>query len=377
MPSSTPPPALRSQEIDDLLHDTTEPGSLYPSEIFWRDHQKWLEEQGYLLRRRYRPDWVPSWTGTKKSPRSFEDGHSSHNPQIMDAKRMSDGKVVVLKRVQKSLNPQELEITSMFSVEPLASDPRNHCVPIYAALQSPHDEDSVLLVMPLLRQYNKPRFYTYGEAIECFRQLFEGVQFMHQHRVAHRDIHYRNTMMDPLPIVSEVYHPILDAWNYDGTNRRVHYFLRTGNPTKYYFIDFGISRRYSEDCTSPREPIIMGGDRSVPEFKHSNDPCDPFPTDIYYLGNLLREDLLEKYRGFEFIQALVSEMVQDDPSKRPTIDEVIKRFESIRSSLSTWKLRSRIVGRKDSNFAGFFRTLKHVYLTAGFVVRKIPPLPTP
>ena len=70
-------------------------------------------------------------------------------------------------------------------------------------------------------------------------------------------------------------------------------------------------------------------------------------------------------------------MVQDDPSKRPTIDEVIKRFESIRSSLSTWKLRSRIVGRKDSNFAGFFRTLKHVYLTAGFVVRKIPPLPTP
>ena len=100
-------------------------------------------------------------------------------------------------------------------------------------------------------------------------------------------------MMDPLPLVSEIYHPILDAWNYDGAKRRVEYYLRTGHPTRYYFIDFGISRRYSEDCKSPREPQIMGGDRSVPEFQDSVDPCDPFPTDIYYLGNLLRKDILQ------------------------------------------------------------------------------------
>lgn len=48
--------------------------TLLSSEVFWRDHQVWLAEQGYMLRPRYRPDWVPSWTGTGKAWRRHEDG---------------------------------------------------------------------------------------------------------------------------------------------------------------------------------------------------------------------------------------------------------------------------------------------------------------
>jgi hypothetical protein len=33
------------------------------TEEFWRDHQKWLQDCGYLLRPRYLPGWVPSWIG--------------------------------------------------------------------------------------------------------------------------------------------------------------------------------------------------------------------------------------------------------------------------------------------------------------------------
>ena len=29
------------------------------------EHQKWLEEKGYMLRPRYRPGWVPSWENGK------------------------------------------------------------------------------------------------------------------------------------------------------------------------------------------------------------------------------------------------------------------------------------------------------------------------
>ena len=61
----------------------------------------------------------------------------------------------------------------MWSAEPLASDPRNHCVPVYDVLQSPQDEDIVLLVLPFLFLYDKPRFRTFGEAVECFYQLIE------------------------------------------------------------------------------------------------------------------------------------------------------------------------------------------------------------
>lgn len=43
-------------------------------EYYWRDRQQWLEQCGYMLRPRYKPDWVPSWQGTKKHSYDCEDG---------------------------------------------------------------------------------------------------------------------------------------------------------------------------------------------------------------------------------------------------------------------------------------------------------------
>ena len=61
--------------------------------------------------------------------------------------------------------------------------------------------------MPLLRKFNTPKLETVGEAVEFFRQAFEvclslasmmcpqtqhqGLQFMHEHHVAHRSVHPR------------------------------------------------------------------------------------------------------------------------------------------------------------------------------------------
>ena len=70
-------------------------------------------------------------------------------------------------------------------------------------------------------------------------------------------------------------------------------------------------------------------------------------------------------------------MVQDEPSKRPTIDEVATRFEDIRTRLSTWKLRSRIVRKKDYALFGFFRAIRHAYRTAWYVASFTPAIPTP
>ena len=70
-------------------------------------------------------------------------------------------------------------------------------------------------------------------------------------------------------------------------------------------------------------------------------------------------------------------MVQDEPSKRPTIDEVATRFEEIRSRLSTWKLRSRIVRKKDYALLGFFRAIRHAYRMVWYVASFTPAIPTP
>ncbi|KAI0952734.1 hypothetical protein AcW1_007137 [Taiwanofungus camphoratus] len=353
-------------------------GQLLIIERFWRDRQPWLQECGYMLRPRYRPDWRPSWEGTKKRHYECEDGQQIGHAYILDATRISDGSMVTLKRISKSLHPYETDIGLFFSSRPLASDPRNHCVPIHDILQDTHDEDILIMVMPFLRLYNDPRFETVGEALEFFRQAFEGLQFMHHHHVAHRDIMDLNTMMDPAPMYPEMYHPCADTRKRDFTGVAKHY-TRTERPTKYYFVDFGLSRKYNLEDGPPRELPIMGGDKTVPEFQQEgyNEPSDPFATDIYYLGNLIREDFLQKYCRLDFMDALIADMVQEGPQKRPTIDQVVTRFDGIRRSLTPWKLRTRLVSRRDDIATQIFKEVGHLPRTAAYMILRLPSVPTP
>jgi hypothetical protein len=50
------------------------PGALSTQEIWWCQQYQWLKGQGYLLRPRYAPDWVPSWEASNRDPLACEDG---------------------------------------------------------------------------------------------------------------------------------------------------------------------------------------------------------------------------------------------------------------------------------------------------------------
>lgn len=91
----------------------------------------------------------------------------------MFATRKADGEMVALKRVKKSVHPCEGEIGLYFSAAPLASDPRNHCVPIYEVMDSPIDSDITILVMPFLRAFDDPSFRSVGEAVDFLTQILE------------------------------------------------------------------------------------------------------------------------------------------------------------------------------------------------------------
>jgi hypothetical protein len=49
-------------------------GSLFDSELWWRDRYRELENLGYKLRPRYRPDWEPSWKQSGVDFFRVEDG---------------------------------------------------------------------------------------------------------------------------------------------------------------------------------------------------------------------------------------------------------------------------------------------------------------
>ena len=77
------------------------------------------------------------------------------------------------------------------------------------------------------------------------------------------------------------------------------------------------------------------------------------------------------------MQPLVDDMVQDDPTKRPKVDEVVSRFLEIKGKLSTWKLRSRIVRRDEIWPLAVWRTISHWYQTTGYVLSRKAAIPEP
>ncbi|KZT71756.1 hypothetical protein DAEQUDRAFT_687108 [Daedalea quercina L-15889] len=354
-------------------------GKLMEHEYFWRDRQPWLQDHGYMLRPRYRPDWKPSWLGTKKDHMDCEDGQNTIVPTILDATRQSDGLPVTLKAIDTGVHPFEVEIGQFLSSEQLAEEPRNHCVRILDVLQDPTESQKKIIVMPFLKLFDQPEFTTFGEAVGFFRQAIEGLHFMHDNHIAHRDISILNVMMDARPMYSEkLWHPRDPTSNLDFSGSSKH-CTRTERPVKYFYIDFGLSRKYNPADGPPRELPILGGDKTVPEFQGEgcNVPADPFRTDVYYLGNLIRTTFLEKYHGFEFMQSLVSDMIQDDPEKRPTIAEVETRFNGLYRQLSWWKLRTRLVNKIETVFDRAVLSTIHCFRTAKFILKRCPPVPVP
>ncbi|KAI0633607.1 kinase-like domain-containing protein [Trametes polyzona] len=350
---------------------------LFRDEFFWRDHYAWLLEQGYLLRPRYRPGWRPSWAGSKRNPDKCEDGRSTLYTTVLDAFRRSDNVIVAIKRLSKSRHPSEVGIAQIFSEPSLANDPHNHAVPVYQVLdpQNADDKDVTLLVMPYLVPFDTIPFDTVGEVVEFVRQLLDGVKFIHDHHVAHRDIMASNVMMDT-SIYPEPPHPIFKDRSYD-FQRKVKCGTRTERPVKYYLTDFGISCRLGRDDKNPRVTPIMGGDRSVPEYKRSTEPQNPYLTDIYCLGNIFRTQFLQPYANLDFLSPLVRPMVQDEPAARPTISKACSDFEEILTATPKKAYRSRLVPRGENPVVGFFKACRHAVRTAMYILTRKPALPTP
>jgi serine/threonine protein kinase len=240
----------------------------------------------------------------------------------MDATRRRDGKQVMLKKIFPNEGPHELIITQLFSSRQLARDPRNHCVPLLDIIEMPQNGQK-LLVLPFLRPFNNPSFQTFGEFVVFFTQICEvgsfqhsslrinsdgaldqGLQFMHQRNIAHRyawtlpdgmhvltfdrfrDCTANNIMFDPSEMYPQGYHPTqMDrSRNFKGRAKR---YTRTQRPPRYYLIDFGLSRQYPS--RRALDVPLRGGDKSAPEHR-SVTWCNPFYTDIYYLGNLVRQE---------------------------------------------------------------------------------------
>lgn len=77
------------------------------------------------------------------------------------------------------------------------------------------------------------------------------------------------------------------------------------------------------------------------------------------------------------MEQLVADMVQEDPGKRPNMDEVVSRFSEIKGKLSTWKLRSRIARKHEIWPVTVWKSVGHWYRTLGYVLGRKAAIPEP
>jgi len=369
--------------------DLDRPGEgLLPAEEWWVDRYEFLKEKGYMLRPRYRPGWKPSYKRYDNAF-NFEDGHYLMNYRIIDALKISDSSMVAIKRVRNTTleggitaTSQEENICALFSTSEHTSQPSNHSIPLLEVLHVPGIEDENLLVMPWMREPEDPPFRTVGEGLQFIKEMLEGIQYMHQINVAHRDCSMNNMVMDARKMYPDGHHPKKPSRTYDHKKRARH-FSRTLAPPRYYLIDFGFSQKYETSQERPPEYAIRSGGTEPPEYK-AETPCDPFATDVFLLGNMIRLQFLDgdpefehsAIHGFESLRPLVNNMIQDDPEKRPHMDEVLSRFSNIVQSLSQWRLRSRAVKKDEFFFMKPFRGLNHLFWTCSMIARGRPAIPS-
>ncbi|KAG6884141.1 hypothetical protein C0993_000978 [Termitomyces sp. T159_Od127] len=364
--------------------DKFEAGQLGKKETFWRDHYNFLKDRGYTLRNRYSPDWVPSWKSQKNSSKSWrdcEDGQLIHYARVVDAVR-ADGSLVVLKEIEIDSNPEEIPIGKLFSSETLAKHPKNHCVPFLDVIEPFEGSGLAFVVMPYLLKTVNPPFETIGEVVAYFRQIFEGLEFMHNNHVSHGDCKADNFMGDTVSLFKHPPHPSTPYMRRDYRGEVSLSTSRTKKPVKYYLIDFGLSKVCRPEDAPHFRPPPWGGDKSVPEFSLPEaKPCDPFPVDVYCMGNSIRryytdgwDGFVKRKQGFDFMEGLIDDMTNSDPQKRPSMTDVVLRFEEIIKGLDDKKLRSPVldVGEK----LGAFRKISHWTTQWINKLRGIPAIPS-
>ncbi|KAI0645035.1 kinase-like protein [Trametes meyenii] len=308
--------------------------NLIPSEEFWKERHSYLERRGYTLRPRYSPKWQPSWKGTHLNPTFCEDSIVLVDAQVIDARRINDNQLVAIKKFRK--DGQESSIAQYLSS---FKQPQNHSVAIYEILPDPIDPTLSLMVMPYLRPCNDPDFATVGDVVDFVSQTLEGLAFLHRHDIAHRDVAVENIMMDAASLYPDEHHPVRRNYSSDAL-REVSPLPRSGRSVTYKYIDFGLSIKFSKGA-SPLVVGRVGRDKEAPELS-STVPYNAFKIDIFALGNLYHKEFEQKYNNMHFLVSLAGLMTQQNPDARPTVDELMLKWEESRAdvndSLRRWRL---------------------------------------
>ncbi|KIY64022.1 hypothetical protein CYLTODRAFT_425595, partial [Cylindrobasidium torrendii FP15055 ss-10] len=293
-------------------------------EIFWLNVKPVLLEAGYRLPAKYDLAWQPKSRADRRAAKAFKPVRF-----LIGMIRTLDNAQVMAKHVQGC------EEAMVRHLSTLPESPRNHCTPILDLIPTPDNEDGSIMIMPFFLPAHQPLFETVGELLEFFRQMFEGVQFMHGHRFAHGDCTLENFAMSSAEMYPYGFFPFHPDKSRSFRRNISPHGTRTSSWPRYYIIDFERSCHFPFEQSEPARNEQIRAARTPGR--------NPFPHDIHYLGQILKKRFLEDgpfiAENADFLWPLAIDMLHETPSLRPTIDEVVSRFHNIVAHLPSSRLR--------------------------------------
>ncbi len=171
-------------------------------------------------------------------------------------------------------------------------------------------------VMPEAETYDKHRLgQTSQQVVEEFIELSKALSILHKKGISHRDIKPENILY----------------WK-----------------SRLCFSDFGLVKYPNRTEITPKKQDVGPKFTMAPEMRREASEADGIPADIYSFGKTLWIALTEQKKGFDgqysansvlalkrylpncyttTLDQLLTECTDNDPRKRPTMDQITARLE--------------------------------------------------
>ncbi|TEB32426.1 hypothetical protein FA13DRAFT_1731624 [Coprinellus micaceus] len=237
--------------------------------------------------------------------------------------RDAGGHEVIIRLASSGPVPsEELKVFWRLNTVEARSDSRNYTLPVLKYLTF---NDLVFVVMPRwdTMAYNPwAPASTVLELIQLTETFYEGLQFLHEQRIAHRDIHPSNTVMNALITRGE------DVFD-----------LRSADSVRYAYIDYDASVAFPEDSDIEtlrtdrlmRNPIrYMGYPPGI---------CNPFKDDILCMTSMTQTMVRVVENVVPEIGDFFDSILRCEYEDVPSASQALKSFRELRSRMTDDQLR--------------------------------------
>ncbi|KAF8989032.1 hypothetical protein BDQ17DRAFT_1434741 [Cyathus striatus] len=238
----------------------------------------------------------PSPSSSRSASPSSNINHPQSPPKLM------------IKRIPRS--SQEYSILLNLNQHDLRMDPWNPAPHLRSAIEresvvdhnyfDTRDDDGwVFLCMETLRPYDKPPLEKIGMWVDFFRQVLEGLIFLHEHDITlhtlSRSTTYMISSLAPFSYLSSLsFSPRSPGLRPPAPSRMStlsNVFDRASYPVRYYLADFSKAEYHPPQSHSPFSPTTPKH-KSKLKRSHTVDvdvnnhqpPRDPFKRDVFELG---------------------------------------------------------------------------------------------